>query len=112
MNPAPPKIRVTEVLARLVAKPVPDVVADESRRKISRRPVTVGYRRRAGQQLSQSSMQRGVGFLGLFARGDVAPRPYDLHRFAMNASNQALRGIHPAIGAVPSAAARPHRPGR
>ena len=45
-------------------------------------------------------MRRSFVLLCRLARRDVAPRPHDLKRFAVNAADQMLQVVHPAIGAV------------
>jgi hypothetical protein len=45
-------------------------------------------------------MRRSFLLLCRLARRDVAPRPHDLKLFAVNAADQMLLVVHPAIGAV------------
>ena len=73
MHATAPEIGVFQILTRLVAEPVADVLADECRCEVSRRLEAVNHRRRAGEQLCQLGMRCGFGLLRSLPRGDVAP---------------------------------------
>src|SRR5262249_61464566 len=73
MYAAPPEIRALEVIARLIAQQIFDVLADEGRSKVACGLETVDDRRRRGEQtLDLRSRLRPGLFVGL-ARRDVAP---------------------------------------
>src|SRR5262245_7244818 len=109
MHATPPEIRILQVIRCLVTQPISNVLTDESRGEISRRPVAVYHRGRTDQQLSETSMRGGFRFLRRLACRDVAPGADDLRRLTVGTSDQVLFVIHPTIGAVLFAEAILHR---
>src|SRR4029434_397545 len=67
MHAAPPERRIFEVLLRVVAEPVPDVLADERGREIPRCLVAVDHRGRAGQQVDETLLGRDAAGAGRLA---------------------------------------------
>src|SRR5262245_15130427 len=87
MHATPPEIRILQVIRCFVTQPISDVLTDESRGEISRRPVAVYHRGRTGQQLSETSMRGGFRFLRRLACRDVAPGADDLRRLTVGTSD-------------------------
>ena len=100
VHAAPPEIRVLQVFLRLVAQPVPDVLADEGRREIARRLVAVDHRRRGRQQVHETVLRGDQGFAELLARRDVAPGADHLDRIARRVAHQLQFVADPAVAAV------------
>ena len=100
MHAAPPEIRVFQVFLRLVTQPVPDVLADEGRREISRRLVAVDHRRCRRQQVHEAVLRGDQGLAELLARRDVVPRADHLDRIARRIAQQLQFVADPAIAAI------------
>ena len=100
VHAAPPEIRVLQVFLRLVAEPVPDVLADEGRREVARRLEAVDHRRRAGQQVHEPVLRGDQGLAELLARGDVAPGADHLDRLARRVAQHLQLVADPAVAAV------------
>ena len=74
VHAAPPEIRVFQIVVRLVAEPILDVLADEGRREVARRLEAVDHRRRGRKQASDAILRGDQGLADLLAGGDVVPR--------------------------------------
>ena len=74
VDAAAPEIRVLEIVLRLVAEPLADVLADEGRREVPARPIAVDHRRGGREQVADAILRRDEGFADLLARADVVPR--------------------------------------
>ena len=100
MHAAPPEIGVLQILLRLIAQPVLDVLADEGRREIPRRLVAVDHRRRRRQQASDPVLRGDQGFADLLARRDVVPRAHHLDRIACRVAQQLQLVADPTVAAI------------
>src|SRR4029077_12843802 len=109
MHAVRPEIWVFEIFLRLVTKPISDVFADEGRLKASRRLIAVDHGWRALEQSRQTRIRLGFLFFRCLTRRDVTPRSNDLQWFTVDAPNQTLLVVHPAIRAILAAKAILHR---
>src|SRR5262249_9391666 len=100
VDPAAPEIRIFQVFLRLVAEPVLDVLADESRCEISRGLVAVDHRRRAGQQVHETLLRGDERFAELLARSYVAPCPDRLDRIPDRITDHLQLVADPAVAPV------------
>ena len=96
MHAAPPEVRVLQILLRLVAEPVPDVLADEGRCEIARRLVAVDHRRCRRQEMHEAVLRGHQCLAQLLAGGDVAPGADHLGRLARRIAQ------HPQLVADPA----------
>src|SRR5262249_60846973 len=103
MHAAPPEIRVLEVFVGLVTEPMSDVLANESRREISCRPIAVNHGGRAPEQTGKTSKCFGSLLFPDPSRPDVAPRPRDLPPVSVCGDHQAVLLRHPSKRVIFSA---------
>src|SRR6187551_622151 len=100
MHRISPEVGAVEIVARLVAQPLLDVLADIGRAKIPRCLEAVNHRRRGGEQLFDMGASRRDSLFGSLPVRDVAPRADDLVRLAALVIDQAQLVADPAIIAV------------
>src|SRR6476660_6912904 len=91
---------VFEVFARLVAKDVFDVLADNNRRKISRRSVAIDDRGGGSEQADKAILRRNQHLTELLACGDVVPGADDFDWLSGPVSDHLQIVTDPAIVAV------------
>ena len=100
MDSAAPEVSVFQVFARLVAKDVFDVLADDNRRKISRRSVAIDDRGGGSQQADKAILRRNQHLTELLACGDVVPSAYNFDWISSRISEHLQIVADPAIIAI------------
>src|SRR5690349_1830020 len=95
-----PEVGAVEIIARLVAQPLLDVLTDEGRPKISRCLEAVNYRRRGREELCETRSRCRFLPLGILERTYVTPGTDHFERFALIVSDELLVVLDPAIGIV------------
>src|SRR5262245_44630118 len=91
-----PEVRALQIVARFIAEPIPDVLADEGRAKVARGLEAVDHRRRGREELLDMGARRGDRLLRRLALSDVVPRSDDLLRLAALVMCQAQLVADPA----------------